>query len=552
MNLLLLTSILATSITNANESYTFKYFDEAHKLTIDPTMIMIFDKDEMPTPPNFVQDISSEFSLSAVPGFAYVNTSNVQSIKDTINNLEKSNSYDFVSPVFLSEDGLPYIPTNIIMARTSSLINNNMAEKILEKHGTILESNFSGIQNLYRIETSITNGYDVLKLTNKLSSMDIFEFVESDAISWTRSQYIPNDPEFGQQWGLDQANNHDMDLPEAWDITLGSSEVSVVILDSGIDQNHNDITQLPGQTFSSGSSNGDPSNGCDNHGTAVAGCVSASIDNNLGVVGVAPNCTVRAGKIFNEIDLFSFCLGFLEFQDSWAVSGITWSADIGAKVTNSSWGGGAPSASITTAFNQTRDQGVLHVAAAGNDGTSTLGWPSSLDSVIAVAAMSSNGTLASFSTYGNGLFISAPGQSIRTTDRSDSEGYDSGNTTTIDGTSFASPYVAGVAALIFSVDNSLTPAEVEDILASTAVDYGSTGYDTTFGHGFVNAFNALDSMETVECLGDINDDGDVGITEVLTIIDQWGLIDSNADVTQDGIVDVTDLLIVVGNWGQCE
>jgi subtilisin family serine protease len=253
------------------------------------------------------------------------------------------------------------------------------------------------------------------------------------------------------------------------------------------------------------------------------------------------------------MDIFGFCLGFLEFQESWAINGITWAADTGARVTNSSWGGGSPMSGITNAFNTTRAAGVFHVAAAGNDGSTTIGWPASLDSLISVAAMSSNGTLASFSTHGNGLFISAPGESIRTTDRSGGDGYGSGNTTTIDGTSFASPYTAGVAALVLSVDPTLTPDEMENVLSSTAVDYGNSGYDTTFGHGFVNAKAALDLVDDgTSCVGDINGDGSVGVADLLAVVDQWGACSGcDEDIDGDGIVGVGDLLAIVEAWGAC-
>jgi len=552
MSLLIGSITIFSALVSSDGTHYFTYFDEVQNLSIDQTMIVVYDNDESPEIPSFVKDINSEYALSSVPGFAYVkvNANSFQSISNIVDKLNDSKLYDFVSPVFLSNDNLPYIPTQHLMARVAADVNPIEAEQLLQKLGSI-EKNYSGIDNLYRVSTTLTSGLEILDIANELAAMAMFEFVESDAISWTNSYYIPNDPEFSQQWGLNQSNNHDMDAVEAWDITFGNEDVTVVILDSGIDQNHTDINQLPGETFTGASENGDPSNSCDNHGTAVAGCVSAIIDNKSGVAGVAPYCTVRAGKIFNELSIFGFCLGFLEFQDSWAVNGITWAADVGAKVTNSSWGGGSPSASISTAFNETRTQGVLHIAAAGNDGTTTIGWPANLGSVNAVAAMASNGTLATFSTSGNGLFISAPGASIRTTDRMGGDGYGTGNTTTIDGTSFASPYVAGVAALVLSMDNSLSPDDVENVLATTAIDYGSTGYDTTYGHGFVNAFQAVESLDTPGCEGDVNSDNIVNVSDVLEIINQWGTSNEDADVTGDGIVNVSDLLAAVANWGEC-
>jgi subtilisin family serine protease len=196
---------------------------------------------------------------------------------------------------------------------------------------------------------------------------------------------------------------------------------------------------------------------------------------------------------------------------------------------------------------------VFHVAAAGNDASTTIGWPANLDSLIAVAAMAPNGTLASFSTHGNGLFISAPGQGIRTTDRSGGDGYSSGNTTTIDGTSFSSPYTAGIAALLLSVDPTLTPDQLEELLSSTAVDYGSGGYDTTFGHGFINARAALEAIDTGgTCTGDVNGDNTVGVTDLLSVVNAWGYCSGcSEDINGDGMVNVSDILAVVGAWGPC-
>ena len=550
-------STILLSATPQESQFSYGHFKDAIELTVDLSMIVVFDGNEAPAVPSFAIGKDDSFSPSSVPGFAYVKTTQkmqtVAAVQQLVDKLTLEATYDFVSPVFIGEGGLPYIPTRDLLVMRTINSNQKKVEAVLRAHGEILDEDFSGMERVYRVRTTLKDGRDVLKLANKLAAMDMFSFAESDAISWVKPMHIPNDPEFGQQWGLHQSNDHDMDLPEAWDISMGSEDVVVVVLDSGIDQNHPDIHQLQGETFTGSSSNGNPSNACDNHGTAVSGCIAATIDNNQGVAGVAPHCWVRAGKIFNEMDIFGFCLGFLEFQESWAVNGITWAADSGAKVTNSSWGGGSPMSAITNAFNTTRAAGVFHVAAAGNDGTSTIGWPGNLDSLIAVAAMSSNGTLASFSTYGNGLFISAPGEGIRTTDRSGGDGYGGGNTVTIDGTSFASPYTAAVVALILSVDPTLTPDEIETVLSTTAVDYGSGGYDTTFGHGFVNAKAALDAVDDgTTCVGDLDGDGNVGVGDLLSVVEQWGACNGCiGDIDGDGSVGVSDILAIVDAWGAC-
>ena len=537
----------------------FGYFhiDKHIPLDMDVAMIAIFDETQPLALPTFTVGIQDAVAPSTVEGWSYVKTpqalQSMVGIGQLIDHLNETDQYGFVSPIFLGEGGLPYIPTRDLLVKRTEESDAVVAVALLQRHGVILDTDFSGMDRVYRLRTTLHDGRDVLTLANKLALMDMFEFAESDAIAWIKPMHIPNDPEFNQQWGLHQTNNHDMDIPEAWDITMGNEDIVVVVLDSGIDQSHPDIHQLTGQTFTGSGSNGNPSNGCDNHGTAVSGCIAATIDNNQGVAGVAPHCWVRAGKIFNEIDFFGFCLGFLEFQESWAISGITWAADSGARVTNSSWGGGSPMSGITNAFNTTRAAGVFHVAAAGNDGSTTIGWPANLDSLISVAAMASNGTLASFSTHGNGLFISAPGQGILTTDRSGGDGYSSGNTTTIDGTSFASPYTAGIAALLLSVDPTLTPDQLEELLSSTAVDYGSGGYDTTFGYGFINARAALEAIDTGDtCTGDVNGDNTVGVTDLLSVVNAWGNCSGcSEDINGDGMVNVSDILAVVGAWGPC-
>jgi len=260
-----------------------------------------------------------------------------------------------------------------------------------------------------------------------------------------------------------------------------------------------------------------------------------------------------AARIFNAIDFFGFCLGFIETTDAWIVNGISWAANNGARVTNSSWGGGSPSSSVTTAFNQTRAAGVVHFGAAGNDSSSNISYPASLASLYAISAINSSGNLASFSTYGNGLAFSAPGEGILTTDWVGSGGFDGGNYVTIDGTSFASPYAAGVAALVLSADASLTPDEVGDIMAVSAMDRGASGYDTSYGYGVVNAAGAVAEVDPAEdCQGDVDGDGSVGTNDLLAVIAAWGACSGcPADINDDGWVGTDDILGVIAAWGSC-
>lgn len=137
---------------------------------------------------------------------------------------------------------------------------------------------------------------------------------------------------------------------------------------------------------------------------------------------------------------------------------------------------------------------MVHFASAGNSGSSVLAYPASIPGVNAVAAANRLGQRASFSQYGTGLAFIAPGQEILTTDRTASDGYGSGELATMNGTSFASPYAAGVAALICSTHPDFTVAQVERRMQTTALDMGPLGYDTGYGYGMLHAGRAVSAV----------------------------------------------------------
>ncbi|HKE01386.1 MAG TPA: FG-GAP-like repeat-containing protein, partial [Planctomycetota bacterium] len=152
--------------------------------------------------------------------------------------------------------------------------------------------------------------------------------------------------------------------------------------------------------------------------------------------------------------------------------------------------------SISLKYSQTHAplapfMGIAHFACAGNTGASTLAYPASLSSVNAVAATTNTGAVAAFSNSGVGMDFSAPGQDVFTTDRTGIVGFSLGDTVLASGTSFSSPYAAGVAALVLSVSPSLNAVQVEQILKGSCVDVGAPGYDLASGFGVVNAARAL-------------------------------------------------------------
>src|SRR5262249_17250609 len=148
----------------------------------------------------------------------------------------------------------------------------------------------------YRVRHNGRNGFATLEAANRLAQRPEVLWAEPDMVFTGKGDLLPNDPLFNQCWGLHNTGqsggtaDEDMDAREAWDYTIGSSSIVVVVIDVGVQQNHPDINQRAGMDFTSDGGDGGPVNSFDNHGTAVAGCITAKINNALGVVGIAPGC----------------------------------------------------------------------------------------------------------------------------------------------------------------------------------------------------------------------------------------------------------------------
>jgi subtilisin len=254
--------------------------------------------------------------------------------------------------------------------------------------------------------------------------------------------------------------------------------VKVAVIDSGIDCSHPELTCAGGYDFV----NDNPSLIDDNgHGTHVAGTIAAA-RNGVGVVGVAPEVELYALKVLGAD-------GSGDFSD--VIAALQWATENGIQVTNNSYGAGSdPGTTVRNAFNNAAASGMLHIGAAGNSGNvrgigDNVGYPARYDSVVAVAATNKSDSRASFSSTGSTVEISAPGVDIVST-------YPNGRYARMSGTSMASPHVAGVAALVMSVNPDLTAQEVRNILNSTAKPLGNANH---YGNGLVQAITAVDAAE---------------------------------------------------------
>jgi subtilisin family serine protease len=169
--------------------------------------------------------------------------------------------------------------------------------------------------------------------------------------------------------------------------------------------------------------------------------------------------------------------------------------------------------------------------------------------VLSIGAAQRNGTRATFSCFGPLLDCLAPGSSIVTTDRTGTAGYHATDFTTINGTSFASPLAAGVAALMRSRDPALTPDEITEILFTTARDMGIAGYDTSTGWGLLDAFAAVAAVGAA-CSSDLDGDGTVGPGDLAILLGSWGF-GGSGDIDGSGTTDPADLAVILAAWGDC-
>jgi thermitase len=285
----------------------------------------------------------------------------------------------------------------------------------------------------------------------------------------------PDDPYLSEQWALTMVKAAD-----AWGITVGRPDVTVAILDTGIDLDHPDLAS---KIISNVNFTTSPTvDGICSHGTHVAGIAAACTNNGIGIAGLGYSSSLMNVKVIGDDGLGYY---------SWVTKGVIWAADNGARVINLSLGGSSASSTLESAVNYAWNKGVVVVAAAGNDGNSTPCYPAYYTNCIAVAATDWCDNLASWSNRGDWVDVAAPGRYIYSTVANNSYDY-------MGGTSMASPHVAGLAALVFTVatdtnGNGRLNDEVRARIQATCDDIGVSG----IGAGRINAYKAVAGGTTI-------------------------------------------------------
>lgn len=387
---------------------------------------------------------------------------------------------------------------------------------VLKDSNNISSQAFQSVFRATGVEAINKKGDQLLVKRSPLERKDfvITDLESNSAVAYAEPNFIytinsaPNDPSLGELWGLSNLGQKggkqgvDISAMAAWDITTGSREIIVGVIDTGVDYTHPDLAN--NMWINEAEANGvegvdDDNNGFvddiygydfanndsdpiddHNHGTHCSGTIGAEGNDGIGVVGV--NWKVRI-----------MALKFLTAQGSGSLAGalkaIDYATENGAHFTSNSWGGGGFSQSLYDSIKRAQDKNMLFIAAAGNDGKDNDARPSypasyDLDNIISVAAVDRNGDLASFSNYGRTTVdVAAPGVEILSTVKD-------GQYKEYRGTSMATPHVAGIAALVLSESPEMDYKELKQRIVATARPLASLKGKAVSG-GMANAYAAL-------------------------------------------------------------
>lgn len=352
------------------------------------------------------------------------------------------------------------------------------------------------------------------RVARALSNNPRIRFAEPNRLVAPDDGLIPDDPRFEDAWHLPHIG-----APQAWETARGDGVV-VAILDTGVDASHPDMAGklVPGYNSADGGSDTSDIHG---HGTRIAGATAAATDNGVGIAAVGWDAQIMPVRITNRSD------GIASSSD--IASGLTWAADQQAHVANISYDV-TSSATVASAAQYMQNRGGTVVVAAGNAGTDP-GYANS-PYILSISATTSSDSKASWSNYGEYIDLAAPGTSILTTN-------DGGGYTTASGTSLASPVTAAVAALVRSANTELSPAELEDILKSTAVKITGDEHHTYYGYGRIDADAAVTKAANEDTADSTPPEVSIQAPEDGDTVE--GLVDVDVEATDDAGVKRVDL-----------
>jgi len=391
-----------------------------------------------------------------------------------------------VQSCYKTSDGTELIPDGYINVKLKALSDYPKLQTVASQYDCEIVGQNEFTPLWYNLRVLNSSGVNPVETANAIyesgSFASAFPSFSMDALE------ISYDPDVYKQWGLYNSQNeeYDINISKAWSYATGRG-IKIAIVDQGIDLAHQDLAANIYPLSYDMTSKSSPSKVYGSHGTHCAGIAAAVRNNGIQVAGVAPDAKLMSVSV--------------DFDGSNAANnlanGIIWAWKNGADVISCSWKcprNDFMKEAIDSAVTKGREgRGCVFVKSAGNT-YGAISFPGDYKpSVLAVANMTSNGTLSSSSGYGSNMFVAAPGTYILSTIPNNSTAYKSG-------TSMAAPHVAGVAALILERNPALTATEVRGIMGKTAQKIGSYSYDTTksygtwnerYGYGLVDAYEAV-------------------------------------------------------------
>ncbi len=415
--------------------------------------------------------------------------------------------------------GLQALRGNIYRAALFSLEQSNISATASKT-----QANCCGALNGrygFNISASQREAYETIKAVKRLRQDKTIEYAEPNYIQ--KATIVPDDTYYDLQWHYPLIN-----LPQAWDYTTGDSNVTVAVIDTGVYLSHPDLVAnlVPGYDFISSTLISNDGNGIDDnpddpgdnltlgyssyHGTHVAGTIAAVSNNNSGVAGVAHTIKIMPIRVLGLGGGTSYDItqGILYAAGLTNDSGTTPTQPV--DIINLSLGGPGFSGAQQNAINDARIAGVTVIAAAGNDSSDQSFYPASYAGVISVSAVGFNKSLAPYSNYGSSIDVTAPGGDMSVDLNGD--GYVDGVLSTLaddssgirepvyrfyQGTSMASPHVAGVVALMKSIHPALTPDVVDTLIVAGQITEdisgdGALNRNNNYGYGLIDALKAVE------------------------------------------------------------